>query len=210
MRWAALARGMLLDTWLQAVSLAQPGSSSVPGTSCWLLHLGCELVTYGDRGAAWPGPAGAILPLLWPPEPLQGWQHLVGTAGLLPLCLRQTLLVLSLQTRKALSGWHPALLGQFVLAGSVVPTREIVFLSQEVQAEALQSLGGDGSCGAACTQHQAWQPQSSCSGGWSGTFSYGPIHSSFLADPLSQASFQPPLHLPVVAQQPSLVSHTWV
>lgn len=93
-----------------------------------------------------------------------------------------------------------------MLAGSVVPTREIVFLSWEVQTEASQSLGGV----AAVRLHTFsldWTPQSSCSDGWSGTFSHGPIHLSFLADPLCPSPFfQLPLHPPQAAQQPSLVS----
>lgn len=64
------------------------------------------------------------------------------------------------QTRKVakfLSGWHPALLGQFMLAEVWFLAEKSFFsVSQEVQEEALQGLGGDGSCEAACTQHEDW------------------------------------------------------
>lgn len=77
--------------------------------------------------ACWGKPTRAVVPRAGLER---GWQCLVGIAGLLPLCLHQTQLVLSLQTRKvgkALSVCHPALLGQFLLAGSLIPTREIIF-----------------------------------------------------------------------------------
>lgn len=131
---------------LAAGCATQPGSSSVPGISCWVLHWAVsagELVSCGDRGAAWHGPAGAILPLLWSPEPL--------VAASCRNCRSSSSLSSPNSAgfvspdQKVLTGWRPALLGQFLLAGSVLPTREIIFLSQEVQAEALQSLGGDGS-----------------------------------------------------------------
>lgn len=163
-----------------------------------------ELLTCRAKGAAWHGAAcGANPALVWGPEPLQGGQHLAGIAGpssSLPSANPAGFVSPDEKGPVWLASCTP---GAVHVSRSVVPTRGIVFLSQEVQTKALQSLGGDGICEAAHNQPEDWKPQNS--DGWSRTFSYGPIHSSFLADPLCPF-FQLPPHPPHAAQQPSLVS----
>lgn len=131
-----------------------------------------------------------------------GWQHLVGIAGLTPLCLHQTHpLSRQEQVGKVLSACHPARLGQFLLAGSVAPTREIIFLSisQEVKTEALEET--------VAVRLHAFSIRTGNHrghvhmGGLS--LSLGPIHLSFLAFPLCPTPFfQLPIHLPVATRQP--------
>lgn len=145
----------------------------------WAVSAG-ELVTCGDKGAAWHGPAhgpvpaGANPPLLWSPEPLQGWN---GVAASCRYCRSYSSLSSpnpsSLQTRTG--GKGPVCLLSCTL-GAVPVGRKCGsyrgnHFSQHQSGSQDRSLGGDGG-EAACIQHQDWKPQRSCSHGWSVTFSW--------------------------------------
>lgn len=107
-------------SWAAAVSLTLPGSSSL----CWVLHLSCSPT--GPREQPGMGQlVGQTQPWCGAQSHCKGGSILQVLQVLLPLCLQQTQLVLCLQMRKVLSGWHPALLGQFMLA-------EVWFLPEEL------------------------------------------------------------------------------
>lgn len=192
---------MLLDTWAAGCGSHSARLLFSAWHFCWVLHLSWspegtreqpgvgQLVgqTHHCCGPQSHRRAGSILQVL--------------QIFFLSVFTKPSWFCLSRQERSCLAGilhsWG---------SSCVVPTREMFFLSRELQTEASQSLGGV----AAVRLHTFsldWTPQSSCSDGWSGTFSHGPIHLSFLADPLCPSPFfQLPLHPPQAAQQPSLVS----
>lgn len=157
--------------------VTQPGSSSVPGTLCWLLHLGWECRCAGHlqgQGSSlawaslWPSgcwgkPITAVVP-----------RAIAGVAASCRYCRSFSSLTspnpagFVSPDKKGGKGpvWLASCtLGAILVSRSVVPSREFILLSisQEIQAEALQSLGGDGICEGACTLHEDWEPQSSCS-----------------------------------------------
>lgn len=126
-----------------------------------------------------------------------GWQHLVGIAGLTPLCRHQTQPVSSLQTRTG--GTGPGCLPSCTL-GAIPVSRKCGscqgnHFSQHQSGSQDRSLGGDGGCEAARIQHQGWKPLRSWSHGWSVTFSWPHpltlLSISSLSQPLLPASHPP-------------------